>query len=141
MNREQAHIGCIDGGVLEVRWHSGEVALVSGNTKVRLSTEAAANLGGMLVVQPTPRVVQPTPRREISSPRPSRGNRENRTFTDTILGYVTDGRPQIGWKEIAARLNRDGIRTGKGKEWTGQNLKCAFERYVAATSSRYGHLL
>ncbi len=136
MNREQAHIGCIDGVILEIRWHPDEVALVSGNTEVRLSTEAAADLGSMLVDQSIPT------RGEILPPHTShQRDRESRTFTREILKYVTDNRPQMGWNQIAIQLDRDGIRTRQGKEWTGQNLKCAFERYVAATSSRYGHLL
>lgn len=134
MNREQAHIGCINGGVLEVRWHSGEVALVSGTIKVRLSADAAANLGGMLVSQSSPT-------REISPSRQfRRGNRISRAITPKILDYITSNRPQLGWIEIAILLDREGIRTALGKKWTGNNLKCAFERY-AATNSPYAKYL
>lgn len=134
MNREQAHIGCIDGGVLEIRWDSGEVALVSGNTKVRLSTEAASNLGDMLVGQSSPT-------REITPPSSiRRGNRISRAITRETLGYITSNRTQLGWPEIAILLDREGIRTARGKKWTGNNLKCAFERF-AATYSPYAKYL
>ena len=135
MNREQAHIGCIDGGVLEVRWHSGEVALVSGTTKVRLSTEAAANLGGILAGRSTP------PREENLPPRPlRRRNRSSGAITSEILDYITSYRPGLDWNEIAIKLDRERIMTVTGKKWTGNNLKCAFQRY-AATSSPYAKYL
>lgn len=134
MTKENTRIGCIDGSFLEVRWHSGEVALVSGNTKVRLSTEAAASLGGILGGQSSPT-------REHSPPRPfRRGKRISRAITPRILNYITSNRPQVGWIDIAILLDREGIRTAQGKTWTGNNLKCAFERY-AATCSEYADLL
>ena len=144
MNRKKAHIGCIDGKVLEVWLQSDETVLVSGNTKVRLSMEAAANLGGLLVSRSYPE-------REISTPHPSpqrgsastgrpRNRKRGQAITPKILEYITRGRPHTKWDVIAYQLNRDKIRTVTNMQWTGHNLECQFERYAAGFSP-YADLL
>ena len=81
MNREQTHIGCIDGKTIVVRRQRGEVILNIGRAEARLSKEATTRLVNLLSTTKYP--PRRSNKREYVKPAVKR-RRDHETITDLM---------------------------------------------------------
>ena len=85
MNREQAHIGCIDGKTIALRRQGDEFVLCFDRAEARLSKEAAIRLANLLTT--SPRIIQKTKERRTYSTiqrLPRRTSKAKETLADLL---------------------------------------------------------
>ena len=104
MNREQAHIGCIDGKTIALRRQGDEFVLCFDRAEARLSKEAATRLANLLTTSPT--IIKKTKECRTYSTI-QRLPRRTSTAKETLADLLEEGLLGVGSVLIMSHQGKD----------------------------------